>query len=298
MYPVPLTYFFNFSMFSSQARPWVLAEIAAAGAKHLVLSGPLVDAILQNPAEMTVLEKEMVNAGLDFVDCHSQIGLEVDLNVQNRALRRAVIARHKLIMEIANYFHVDTITIHTGNNWTKEWGALPAQQHMDMIADSLEHLLPLAEELNMTVCIENVWSQTATPERLMEMKKRFPTDALGFCYDAGHANIAEQGHQYPDGDLFEAWQYTTPDTPPNEKQILEKMLPQVVNCHIHDNNGDRDRHWLPGKGSINWPHIRTLLMQAPRLKCIQSEVSVTPNQIPLKQLIGKFEELFPECKNI
>ena len=68
MYPVPLTYFFNFAHIDANARPWILAEMADAGAKHLVLTDCLLCEILRNAPELNALEKEMADAGLDFVD--------------------------------------------------------------------------------------------------------------------------------------------------------------------------------------------------------------------------------------
>ena len=298
MYPVPLTFYFNFWQIDSQVRPWLLAEMADAGARHLVLTDCLLREILRNAPELNALEKEMADAGLDFVDSHAQFGIEIDMNLQNKAQRRAMIARHKLALEIASYFHVKTMTIHIGNNRTQELASIPLQSHIDMVSDSLAQLLPLAEELGMTICIENIWTQTTTPERLLAWKKEFPTDALGFCYDAGHANIMSKGKLYPEGAANTSWKYTTPNTPQWDDHIIDKMLPEIVTCHLHDNTGERDQHNLPGNGNVDWQNIRNKLMTAPRLKCIQSEVSVSPNQIPLRRLIGKFEELFPECKGI
>ena len=298
MYPVPLTYFFNFLQIDAKARPWLLAGMADAGAKHLVLTDSLLADILKDAAQLNAIEKEMADAGLDFVDSHAQFGLDIDMNLLNKPQRRAMIARHKLALEIAHYFHVETITIHVGNNRTQELATLPLQNHIDAVTDSLAQLLPTAEELGITICIENIWTQTTTPERLLEWKKMFPTDALGFCYDAGHANIMSKGKLYPEGSACTSWKYTTPDTPQWDDCILEKMLPEIVTCHLHDNTGENDQHNLPGKGNIDWQNIRKKLMTAPRLKCIQSEVSLTPNQIALPQLIGKFEELFPECRDI
>ena len=108
-------------------------------------------------------------------------------------------ARHKLALEIAHYFHVETITIHVGNNRTQELATLPQQNHIDAVTDSLAQLLPTAEKLGITICIENIWTQTNTPGRLLEWKKMFPTEARGFCYDAGHANIMSKGKLYPEG---------------------------------------------------------------------------------------------------
>ena len=296
MYPVPLTYFFNFDHIDANARPWILAELAEAGAKHLVLTDSLLAAILQNAPQLNTIEKEMADAGLDFVDSHAQFGIEIDMNLQQTAQRRMMIARHKLALEIASYFHVQTMTIHVGNNRTQELATLPLQQHIDAVTDSLTQLLPLAEELNMTICIENIWTQTTTPERLLEWKKMFPTDALGFCYDAGHANIMANGRNFAESSAHISWRYTTPNTPPWEEHAIDKMLPHIVTCHLHDNTGEKDQHQLPGNGCVDWQNVREKLMQTPRLKCIQSEVTVTPNKITLPQLCRTFEKLFPECQ--
>lgn len=298
MYPVPLTYFFNFSQTTPESRPWVLAEMAEAGAKHLVLTDCLISTILQSAPQLELIEQQMADAGLDFVDSHAQFGLEIDMNLLDPAKRRMMIARHKLAMEIIHYFHVDTITIHVGNNRTQELATLPLQKHVDAITDSLEKLLPTAEELGITICIENIWTQTTTPEQLCNYRKKFPTDALGFCYDAGHANIMDKGRNYPDGAACESWRYTTPGTPPWSDSVLDQMLDDIVICHLHDNTGEKDQHQLPGNGCIDWEKVCSKLKKAPRLKYIQSEVSVTPNRITLPCLCRTFENLFPECKDL
>lgn len=296
MYPVPLTYFFNFAHIDANARPWILAELAEAGAKHLVLTDSLLADILKDAAQLNAIEKEMADAGLDFVDSHAQFGIEIDMNLQQTAQRRMMIARHKLALEIAHYFHVETMTIHVGNNRTQELATLPLQNHIDAVTDSLAQLLPTAEELGITICIENIWTQTTTPERLLDWKKMFPTEALGFCYDAGHANIMANGRNFAESSAHISWRYTTPNTPPWEEHAIDKMLPHIVTCHLHDNTGEKDQHQLPGNGCVDWQNVREKLMQAPRLKCIQSEVTVTPNKITLPQLCRTFEKLFPECQ--
>ena len=57
-----------------------------------------------------------------------------------------------------------------------------------------------------------------------------------------------------------------------EDKALEKMLPHVVNCHLHDNDGMRDRHWTPFNGNIDWEKTMKLLAKAPNLRCLQNEV--------------------------
>ena len=298
MYPVPLTYFCNFDMNMRKIRPWLMAEMVSAGAKHLVLTDSLIRDIMQDAPQLDEIEKEMKDAGLDFIDSHAPFGIETDMNLQVRSQRKIMFARQKLAMEIAAYFGVKSITIHVGNNRTQELATLPLQNHIDAVTESLEQLLPTAEELGMTICIENIWTQTTTPERLLDWKKMFPTEALGFCYDAGHANIMANGRNFAESSAHISWRYTTPNTPPWEEHAIDKMLPHIVTCHLHDNTGEKDQHQLPGNGCVDWQNVREKLMQAPRLKCIQSEVTVTPNKITLPQLCRTFEKLFPECKDL
>ena len=74
------------------------------------------------------------------------------------------------------------------------------------------------------------------------------------------------------------------------------MLPEIVTCHLHDNDGSRDQHLPPGKGNIDWNRISGLLKNAPKLKYIQSEVSVVSNNVSLSELRETFERMFPESE--
>ncbi|MBR4956513.1 MAG: sugar phosphate isomerase/epimerase, partial [Lentisphaeria bacterium] len=152
-------------------------------------------------------------------------------------------------------------------------------------------LLPVAEKLGITICIENIWFSVNTPDVLNSIKAEFPTEALGFCYDAGHANIMDNGRNYATGNAWRGWNASGKKVPLWEDRALEKMLPDVVNCHLHDNTGWSDAHKLPGSGCINWGHIIPLLKKAPRLKVVQSEVIPVASGTYIKELVDKFAEL-------
>ena len=70
------------------------------------------------------------------------------------------------------------------------------------------------------------------------------------------------------------------------------MLPEIVTCHLHDNYGNEDQHDLPGNGNIDWQKERELLYQAPRLKQLQSEVLINRNNLSIKAVADKFNEIF------
>lgn len=291
MFNVPVTFLYDFEHISDRMRPYIMQEFALAGAKYLVLSDTLVEKIIAQPGFEDTLLQEMKNNALTFCDAHAPFGPCLDLNCIWEEKRPMMLARLKLALEICSYMNVDTITIHLGNNHFEGATGIADDIHIGRMKESLSELLPVAEKLGITICIENIWFSVNTPDVLNSIKAEFPTDALGFCYDAGHANIMDNGRKFATGSAWSGWKASGKAVPNWEGSALEKMLPHVVNCHLHDNSGWRDEHKLPGRGCINWEHIIKLLKKAPRLKAVQSEVIPVASGTYIKELVEKFNEL-------
>ena len=286
MFNVPVTYLFDFECTDEKTRPYVMHEFASNGAKHLVLSDTMISMIMRSRKLQDQVLSEMAEEGLSFCDAHAPFGPKNDLFCADEAIRPQMLLRQKLVLQITADMGVKTITIHTGNE-TNQPG-VPLDVQSDCVRRSLDELLPFAESLGVTVCIENIWWQINTPERLLAIKAHFPTDALGFCYDAGHANLMDKGRNFPESSPFRVWG----ETPPHfDDHILEKMLPHVVNCHLHDNNGITDQHLNPGRGNIDWKKIIPLLKTAPRLAVVQSEVIPVRVRDSVRDICAKFREL-------
>lgn len=283
-----VTYLQQFENADDTLRKYMMHEFAANGAKYLVLSDTLIKQIMFRPALKEMLMAEMSSEGLAFADAHAIFGKYIDLNCPVEAARPELLARLKLQLIICASMDIKTITVHVGNE--SAYPEYPLEVQFDCIKRSLEEILPFAESLGITICIENIWAKINTPERLLMLKELFPADALGFCYDAGHANLMDKGRFHPESNPFKLWGDVTPQW---DDRILEKMLPHVVNCHIHDNNGVTDEHLLPGAGNIDWQHIAKLLARAPRLKVIQSEVIPIRANASIKELCDFFND-FPE----
>ena len=69
MFSVPVTYLYEFEHISEKMRPYVMAEFARYGAKHLVLSDVLIQQIMGGDGLEDQLLKEMGNAGKLFCLC-------------------------------------------------------------------------------------------------------------------------------------------------------------------------------------------------------------------------------------
>ena len=283
MLNVPVTYRFNFDCTNDVTRPYVMHEFAANEAKCLVLGEILLRMIMGNRTMAEKLEHEMAAEGLVFCDAHAVAGAYLDLNCPIAEARAEMLLRHKLQLQITASMGVKTIAIHTGNE--KVYPEYPIETQYEYIKRSLEELLPLAEKLGIVICIENTWFQLSTAERMLGLMQDFSCESLGFCYDSGHANLMDKGRNSPDSAAYRAWG----DVPPQfEDKLLEKLLPNVVNCHLHDNDGISDQHLNIGRGNIDWMQINSLLKQAPRLQVVQSEVNQIMAHDSIRDICEKF----------
>ena len=284
----PVTHFFNFGQVDDKMRPYIMAEYAANGGKNLVLTDALIRDVMRQPRYAKVLIADGTSAGVKFVDAHAPFGIGEDLNLPFENARHAMLMRFKLAFEISADLGLESITCHVGN--TPPEYAEYSLEHLHACAiRSLEELLPTAERLGLTIAIENIWSPTNTPEKLVAIINHFKSDNLGLCYDAGHANLMAKDCGAEDSRPIRAWKDFGPI--PYDAHILEKMLPHVTTCHLQDNHGLQDEHLLPGRGTVVWPHVIDLLKTAPRLKCFQNESSPVGSGASIADTCRTFREL-------
>ena len=288
MFNVPVTFYAECNLNSEELRRAELAEFAAAGAKHLVLNTGIISAVMQKHSVATALKRELQDAGLDFVDAHSPFGGMLDLNCPDKSFRPQMLLRHKLALYIAAEMGVNTITIHPGSD--RFFPEIPLDQHLDLMRASLDELIPEAEKCGVIICIENSMSRAACPRMVTALKAEYASSYLGLCYDSGHAHQLDAGRFTPGGTIWKYWQMVGVDEPEWDDQALERMLPEIVVCHLHDNDGSDDSHNIPGRGTLDWKKVIGLLKSAPRLLAIQSEAMLHDGDTPAA-LCSKFAEL-------
>ena len=293
MFKVPVTYVMDFLRpRRDKLNCFLMQELYDLGARHLVLTDTLIEEIkMDSRGDLAdLLMQQLADHGLDFVDAHAPFGPRLDLCCPFKNYRDIMLSSGKLALDICHYMGVKTICFHTGN-----WQPIPGihlvlEDYIKLTEDALAELLPHAEKNDCIICIENIWFPNNTPEVLLAIKEKFPTKYLGFCYDSGHANLMDKGRLYTDAQAERAWKDLGLQIPWDD-HILEKMLPHVVNCHLHDNDGTDDMHITPGKGNVDWPHIVSLLNQAPRLTSIQSEVGPIGRHCSFKEITDAFKWL-------
>lgn len=289
----PLTYLFDFEHIDEKCRPYIMQEFAVNGATNLVLTDTLIKEVMKDSGLYFRLQKELQDTGTQFVDSHAPFGTWEDLDNPIAEMHRTLIERKKLAMIIAADFGVDTITIHVGNAPLSIINqGYTIEQCDDAIKSSLEELLPLAEELNQVICIENIWCPTNTTDKLKYLIDYFKSDYLGICYDAGHANLMKCDRGTERSAPIDNFTKARGMAVPYDDKILETLLPHIVNCHLHDNNGIDDEHKIFGDGNVDWPHVIGLLKTAPRIRSFQSEVIPVHSMASIREIVEKFSALF------
>ncbi|MBQ7694144.1 MAG: sugar phosphate isomerase/epimerase [Lentisphaeria bacterium] len=285
---VPVTFLYDWDVPSDRDRQTVMYEFAANGAKHLVLSDTLIKKIGGTPNLYRQLRSEVAAAGLDFVDAHAPYRGDCDPNCPDPAVRPCMLARLRLTLQIVHDFGVKTCCVHIGNIFYEGY---TAEQMRDAVCRTLDAILPLAEELDVTMCLENIFRPLNAVGDVLYFLEKYPSKCLGACFDSGHANILQNGKSIPNCVAHKSFgDYGFPV--PWETDVLGRMLPYIVNCHLHDNDASADQHLLPGKGTVDWKALVPKLLSAPHLACIQSEVLPLRAQQPIRPLCEKFAELF------
>ena len=283
---VPFTYYLGLDSLTPEQRVVMLDEFVLSGGKNLVLSDSMLAQFCGAPQARKVFYRQIENAGVKLVDAHAPFGPECDLMLPDDT-RRLSMARQRLVLEFVREAGVDTCCFHLGN------APLFPQYTLDelhtFICRTLEILLKWAEELKITVCIENIFKPLNTVSEILFLLKKFDSPYLGVCFDSGHANIMENGMNFPDSRPWGQWEGR--GDVEWESDVLGKLLPHIVNCHLHDNFASQDEHALPGRGSVNWQHVLSTLKQAPRLKVMQSEVIPLRGGVSTRRLIESWESL-------
>ncbi len=108
----------------------------------------------------------------------------------------------------------------------------------EALEDSIERLLPVAEETDAVLTLENIPSALGRAEPLAAFVERIDHPRLNICIDTGHALITE-------GE--------------NTRSGVERLAPLCAATHLHDNDGRNDAHLIPGEGAFEWPSFFTTL---------------------------------------
>lgn len=138
--------------------------------------------------------------------------------------------------------------------------------------ESFNEIIKSAENIKMRVSFEN----TRMFEYTEFVLKEFESEYAGFCYDSSHDFVNGQSC----GKILDRWKH------------------RLFSVHLSDNDGLCDRHWIPGKGIVNWNKVIGTIKET-RCKVYSMEVypyETEKNMAPIDFLIKARESLLTKLK--
>ncbi|MDN5278551.1 MAG: hypothetical protein PWR01_2516 [Clostridiales bacterium] len=152
-----------------------------------------------------------------------------DLNIGARdsQICRVSFERQIWALEVASILKSEIVVIHPGYG---PW--VLGHKFNAWLARAEKYLIRLVEHaasLNLKIAFENIFD--ATPEDLARLLELVDHDCAGICLDIGHFNVFNK-------QPLEKW--------------LETLGDNILEIHLHDNDGSADQHLAIGDGNIDY----------------------------------------------
>jgi sugar phosphate isomerase/epimerase len=170
----------------------------------------------------------------------------------------ASVCRIALAMAAAVELDAKTVIFHL-----QSWPAEAGTQDVDSLLRSLEALVESAENMRIRLAAENLPGEVASVF-LHRALAEFKSDNFGFCYDSSHDQLGP-GEPY---------------------EVLEEFADRLFAVHLSDNDGQKDRHWLPFTGIVDWERVCYILHEAHYANPLLLEVE-NNDQIPSDEFLNK-----------
>lgn len=161
-------------------------------------------------------------AGLILENIHVPYDKCDDFWNASSIVRNTAIEKHIDWVNDCAFFDIPMMVMHISDTYAPE---KPSKYGIDSIAK----ILAVAEQLGIILALEN----TGRADFNQFILEELPSPNLGLCYDSSHD-----------------WLYSS-----NKGQLLKDAGDRLVTVHFSDNDGQKDRHWLPGEGTIDWQQI-------------------------------------------
>jgi sugar phosphate isomerase/epimerase/protein-tyrosine-phosphatase len=147
-------------------------------------------------------------------------------------LRRKYVDTTKAFCDIAAEVGAEMVVIHAlkpNKDVPEDW----AETMEQMLSELAERVLPMP----LILGIENLNWLVVPSEDLALVRSQSPS-ATGFILDTGHAQLFNACEEY-----------------------LSLCGLRLCGLHLQDTDGERDRHWLPGEGIIDWKAFMAQLVE-------------------------------------
>ena len=223
--------------FASKTTEEIIALCGHAGLGGVEAVTPFLQGLRDN--EIEAMGKQFREGGVQIETFHLPFSPADDISSFYETVRRSAVENMKMWIERSALLGASVGVQHpTTARYDAEFEGM--DRYISQLARSLDDLLPLAEQFDYTIALENLppgdigGRLSSRPAHFERFVREFDHPNLGFILDTGHALISSG----PDADEFH-----------------RIMAPRMVAYHLADNAGDRDSHLAPGHGAVDWTTV-------------------------------------------
>lgn len=208
-----------------------LRRIAAAGFRHIHWCHQWNTDYLYPTDEVYRLAALLRELGLSLNDLHASAGGRNNWGSPWPWRRSAGIELVKNRIAMTRDLGGDVIVMHVP--WPGRWWD-SREAWWSRFRRTLDALQPFARERQVRIALENMPIDNF--DLIAQALAAYPSEFLGICYDAGHGTITGNG-----------------------LDRLEPLKARLIALHLHDNEGEKDRHWPLFRGTTDWPRLARLI---------------------------------------
>lgn len=165
--------------------------------------------------------------------CHLPFSRDIDISSPDEKIRKATVELQKqMIQWCVELYHPRKLVLHPS---TEPIADIDRQAHLDAARKSVGELAPVAAAAGVVLCIENL-PRTCLgriPEELKYIIEPYPDVMVTF--DTNHLLLTTHEHYF------------------------EVLGDRIGNVHVSDYDKEDEKHWLPGRGVIDWPAFHFML---------------------------------------
>jgi sugar phosphate isomerase/epimerase len=155
------------------------------------------------------------------------------------SLREASLSEVLESLEVAAHLNSLKVVLHP--SYISGLSLLVMDQARDRAWRSLEATVEKADQLGLSLCLENMFPATNSlvePEHFVPVFEAFPS--LKMTLDTGHAHIQSKGSK-------------------RALHFIERFGNRIEHIHANDNFGKEDNHLPIGAGTVDFPRITKAL---------------------------------------
>ena len=173
-------------------------------------------------------------AGLRIWSTHVPYGEDVDISNPDHAQRKAAIARVKEFIDLAREMRAEHVVLHASERIDES----TRKERIVRCRESLKELSLYIEGKGIALAIE-----TLPPDFMGNSSKEIlqlveGIDRVGICFDTNHL------------------------VPEKPEDFVRAAGDKITTVHIADFDGVEQKHWMPGRGVIDWPKVLDELLKA------------------------------------